>query len=390
MQLSQVETARSGVQLLPRLVPLDVSNVVLACYTCNNVDAHHSLATHYNHTACFNTSAASFAGKAGKTVKAPGGKSGKLTDMGPQPIATRGETCECNGSRRRNLQWGNDGHSAASGASKNSGSKMTGSSKVETMKVSGSTKNGGNKWGGDAHATVKMDETKSATKGSSTKVAGASGGMWAGDAFAAVKMEETKASSKGSSNAKIAGAAGGMWAGDAFAAVTMEEKKASSKGSSGMKAQITSSSGKSVSFTVEKSELTLKGADLAVSSGSITTVKESKVVAVGTSASVSCTCETEFAISACGSSSTTDTIPAPAPVPIEPVVPNPSTPSHAPEPVQEVEIICEDDYVVTSAGETIEIPVLENDGFVPSGKYFVTNFSSHFERNSFSSFLTLL
>eukprot|EP00804_Cyclotella_cryptica_P018478 CCRYP_004318-RC/>CCRYP_004318-RC protein AED:0.05 eAED:0.05 QI:175/1/1/1/0.85/0.75/8/326/1952 len=209
------------------------------------------------------------------------------------------EMCTCAMENdRRNLQWGNDGHSSNVSANKvssgtstkvsgddtnkssgESSSKITsGSSKVTTVKVSGNTSkmtSGGGMWAGDAHGASKMtgssskmtssektsSEKTSSEKTSESKVSGTSskmsagGGMWAGDAYGMKSTEKVSGSSKMTSidkktESKVSGTSskmtsgGGMWAGDAYGMNKMTSEKTS---------KISSSKGGSVSFKVKTS-----------------------------------------------------------------------------------------------------------------------------------------
>ncbi|KAL7506882.1 hypothetical protein ACHAXN_004124 [Cyclotella atomus] len=261
-------------------------------------------------------------------------------------------TCVCK-EKRRELQWGNDGHSSSGGGG-GTANKVSGGSSAN--KVSGNSNANKVTSGSSKVTTVKVS-------GTSSKM---TGGMWAGDAHGA----SSKVTSNKSTSSKVTGTAskvassGGMWAGDAYGISKMTTQKTS---------KITSVKGSSVSFKSALSSEDSKSTKTVVSASwkgdswgpsKVTTVKESSVSVKGSSSyDYYCSCETSFEIDVCGS---------PTPSPINPLAPQPSIPvdTNAPSVVENIEvdeILCVDDFAMTTTGVSVEIPVLDNDGFIPSG-----------------------
>ena len=310
-----------------------------------------------------------------------------------------GDSCSCK-EKRRELQWGNDGHSSggsavkvssgsANKASGDSSSKVSsgssnkvtsGSSKVTTVKVSGSSsKVSGGAWAGDAHGAAKVTSSSSKVtpnKDSSSKVkvsgssSKASSGMWAGDAHGVTKNSSKDSSSK----VKVSGSSGGMWAGDAHGSSKMTSEKTS---------KITSVKGSAVSFKGSDKTTDLKSSvKTAVTAswegdswGKVSIKKESSVSIKGSSSyEYSCSCETSFEVDVCVTTppSSEET---PTPSPINPLVPVTTNPPSSAGTIEVNEIDCKDDYAMTSTGVSIEIPVLDNDGIVPNGKYLAYGFN---------------
>jgi hypothetical protein len=241
----------------------------------------------------------------------------------------------------------------------------------------------GGMWAGDAHgASSKVTGSSSkvtSNKSTSSKVTDTSskmsGGMWAGDAHGVTSKitgSSSKVTSNKSTSSKVTGTAskvassGGMWAGDAYGISKMTTQKTS---------KITSVKGSSVSFKSALSSEDSKSTKTVVSASwkgdswgpsKVTTVKESSVSVKGSSSyDYYCSCETSFEIDVCGS---------PTPSPINPLAPQPSIPvdTNAPSVVENIEvdeILCVDDFAMTTTGVSVEIPVLDNDGFIPSGEW---------------------
>ena len=131
---------------------------------------------------------------------------------------------------------------------------------------------------------------------------------------------------------------------------TVKVSGSSSKLSSGGTSKISSKNGGSVSFKENKS----KGAYIK-GSASITSY---------------CSCEDSFEIDLCETPSGST---SPTPSPVNPLVPKPyvppvTAPPTVSEPIQVNGINCADDFVSTSTGIAVEIPVLDNDGIIPHGE----------------------
>lgn len=282
------------------------------------------------------------------------------------------QTCKCK-EKRRELQWGNDGHSSSvkvsggsstkvSGGSKTkvsgSSSKVTsGSSKVTTVKVTGQSKISGGKWTGDAH-------------GSASKISGAiSKVSWS-------KNSSKKSGSKVKVSSSSIVSGGSAWAGDAYG---------SSKFSSTKTSKVTSKKGSSVKFKGSNSSKVIGSSYEKVKSKE----KYSESVKGSSYYEYSCSCETSFEIDTCVSTSSKGPTPpspvktksptprpikaptaspmkAPTPIPINPLID--TNPPTMIETVEVNEMSCLDDFATTTTGVPVEIPVLDNDDTVPIGK----------------------